>query len=187
MRKTMVFGMLGILVLLIAGILIYRQLAPSITAQDVTVSGTIRSLDSKTVEVVLRVIRTEEEDKLHMMFPVIPGWGGISFTGDQANGWFRPSSVGTSYDSQVILEQAVQQEGDNSDQLMQVFSQDLVGFSLPEEIGTYNMSFTLKALDELPLPLQDPKVYYVHNERLLGKNLSWATGYKLDIVKEGPK
>ncbi|MGO4530527.1 hypothetical protein AB4Z30_15700 [Paenibacillus sp. 2TAF8] len=187
MRKTMVFGMLGILVLLFAGILIYRQLAPSINAQDVTVSGTILSLDSKTVEVVLHVIRTKEEDEQHMTFPIIPGWGGISFTGEQANGWFRPSSVGTSYDSQVILEQAEQQEWHNVDQLKQVFSQELVGFSLPKEIGTYNMSFTLKALDEIPQTLQDPKVYYVHNERLLGKNLSWAAGYKLDILKEGAK
>ncbi|WP_434752194.1 hypothetical protein [Paenibacillus amylolyticus] len=187
MRKTKVYSMIGILVLLFAGILIYRQMASSITAQDVTVSGTIRSLDSKTVEVVLHVVRTKEDEGQHMMFPVIPGWGGLSFTGEQADGRFRPSSVGTSYDNQVILEQAVQQEGRDEGQLKQVFSQDLIGFSLPVKIGTYNMRFTLKALDGTPQPLHEPMIYYVHNERLLGKNLSWAMGYKLDIVKEGSK
>ncbi|PZT53480.1 hypothetical protein [Paenibacillus silvae] len=185
MRKKIIFGIIGVVLLVLVSVWIYRYAAPSLTEQEVTMTGTIRQLDSETVEVELAVTRTKEDHEPHFIFPLVPGWGGISFTEEQEQGLFRPSSVGTSYHDQVILEQMVKMQDHNDNQITkQVFSQDLTGFSVPDEAGTYKMRFTLKSLDETVQPLHNPMVYYVHNERWLGKNLSWAAGQKLDIVKE---
>ena len=36
--------------------------------------------------------------------PVVPGWEGVTFTEEQDDAWYMPSSVGSSYLDQVILE-----------------------------------------------------------------------------------
>ncbi|KAJ3198553.1 hypothetical protein HK101_000068 [Irineochytrium annulatum] len=92
-----------------------------------------------------------------MVYPVVPG----------------------SYLDQVILEEYLKVQGKTRKS-----AENLIGFAIPDEMGSYKLRFTLRSLDGTTQPLENPIVYYVHNEQLLGKDLSWVTGENLEIIKE---
>lgn len=92
---------------------------------------------------------------------------------------YMPSSVGSSYLDQVILEKYLKAQGKTMKS-----ADNLIGFAIPDEIGSYKLRLTLSSSDGTTQPLENPMVYYVHNEHLLGKDLSWVTGENLEINKE---
>ncbi|NMI03061.1 hypothetical protein HF638_03685 [Paenibacillus sp. SZ31] len=179
MRKSTIFWITGITIIILVTLLIYNYVIPSVNAQDVVMAGTIRQIDTDTVEVELEITRKREDKDQHMVYPVVPGWEGVTFTEEQDDAWYLPSSVGSSYVDQVILEKYLKTQGKTRKS-----AENLMGFAIPDEIGSYKLRLTLRSSDGTTQPLENPMVYYVHNEQLLGKNLSWVTGENLEIIKE---
>lgn len=179
MRKRTILWITGITIIFLVTLLIYSYVIPSVNAKDVVMAGTIRQIDANAVEVELEITRKREDKDQHMVYPVVPGWGGATFTEEQDNAWYVPSSVGSSYLDQVILEKYLKVQGKTRKS-----AENLIGFAIPDEMGSYKLRFTLRSLDGTTQPLENPIVYYVHNEQLLGKDLSWVTGENLEIIKE---
>ncbi|MEK4272820.1 hypothetical protein [Paenibacillus sp. FSL R7-0026] len=179
MRKSTIFWITGITIILLVTLLIYSYVIPSVSAQDVVMAGTIRQIDTDVVEVELEITRKREDKDQHMVYPVVPGWEGVTFAEEQDDAWYMPSSVGSSYLDQVILEKYLKAQGKTMKS-----ADNLIGFAIPDEIGSYKLRLTLRSLDGTTQPLENPMVYYVHNEHLLGKDLSWVTGENLEINKE---
>ncbi|WP_433752032.1 hypothetical protein [Paenibacillus amylolyticus] len=179
MRKSTIFGITGITIILLVILLIYSYVIPSVSAQDVVMAGTIRQIDTDAVEVELEITRKREDKNQHMVYPVVPGWEGVTFTEELDDAWYMPSSVGSSYFDQVILEKYLKAQGETMK-----LADNLMGFAIPDETGSYKLRLTLRSFDGTTQPLENPMVYYVHNEQLLGKDLSWVTGENLEIIKE---
>ncbi|MCP1183023.1 hypothetical protein [Paenibacillus sp. 1781tsa1] len=179
MRKRTIFWITGITIIFLVTLLIYSYVIPSVNAKDVVMAGTIRQIDTDAVEVELEITRKREDQDQHMVYPVVPGWGGVTFTDELDDAWYMPSSVGSSYFDQVILEKYLKGQGKTRKS-----ADNLIGFAIPDELGSYKLRFTLRSLDGTTQPLKNPMVYYVHNEQLLGKDLSWVTGENLEIIKE---
>ncbi|MFS0870285.1 hypothetical protein [Paenibacillus xylanilyticus] len=180
MRKQTIFWITGIAIAVVVVLFAYNNLAPSVKEQDVSMKGTIRQIGTDAYEVNMQITRTKEDNDIHMVYPVIFGWGNISFNEEQNDPYFRPSAVGTSGTAEQLLHQALQDEGINTSNE----NGEFWGFSIPDEVGTYKMRFTITPLSEGVDSLENPKIYYVHKEQLLGKNLNWVKGERLEMMKE---
>lgn len=179
MRKSTIFWITGITIIFLVTLLIYSYVIPSVSAQDVVMAGTIRQIDTDAVEIELEITRKREDKDQHILYPVVPGWEGVTFIEEPDDAWYMPSSVGSSYLDQVILEKYLKVQGKTMKS-----ADTLMGFAIPDEIGSYKLRLTLRSLYGTTQPLENPMVYYVHNEQLLGKDLSWVTGENLEIIKE---
>ncbi|MEC0126629.1 hypothetical protein [Paenibacillus pabuli] len=177
MRRSTIFWMTGIAIIIVAVFLVYNNLAPGVTAQDVNMKGTIRQTATDEYEVQLTITRTKEEKGLHMVYPFVPGWGSISFNDKEDNRFIQPTSVGSTGAMEEILRQALQ--GQSSTAIT-----EFAGFSIPDAVGTYKMRFTIHPLGDEAEPIRIPMIYYVHQEKVLGKDLSWVSGEPLEIIKE---
>ncbi|WFR62288.1 hypothetical protein P9222_29375 [Paenibacillus amylolyticus] len=80
MRRSTKFWLTGIAVVTVAVFIIYNNLNPSVTAQDVNLKGTIRQTAAEEYEVQLTIIRRNEDKGQHTIYPVVPGWGSITFS-----------------------------------------------------------------------------------------------------------
>lgn len=176
MRRSTIFWLTGIAIVIVAVFIVYNNLAPSVTAQDVNMKGTIRQTDVDEYEVQLTITRTKEDKGQHTVYPLVPGWGSISFN-EQDNRFIRPTSVGSTGAMEEILRQALQ--GRSSTAIT-----EFAGFSIPDAVGTYKLRFTIHPLGEAAELIRQPMIYYVHQEKLLGKDLSWISGEPLEIIKE---
>ncbi|RAW19408.1 hypothetical protein DC345_01115 [Paenibacillus taichungensis] len=177
MRKSTIFWLTGIGIIIVAAFIVYNNLAPSVTAQDVNMRGTIRQSATDEYEVQLNITRKKEDKGQHIVYPVVPGWGSISFDDKQDNRFIRPTSVGSTGAMEEILRQALQRQSSTA-------IIEFAGFSIPDATGTYKMRFTIHPLSEEAELIRQPMIYYVHQEKLLGKNLSWVSGEPLEIIKE---
>ncbi|WP_440117858.1 hypothetical protein [Paenibacillus sp. QZ-Y1] len=177
MRRNTIFWLTGIAIVIVAVFIVFNNLAPSVTEQDVSIKGTIRQTAADEYEVQLHIIRTKEEKGQHTVYPVVPGWGSISFNDKQDNRFIWPTSVGSTGAMEEILRQALQ--GQSSTTIT-----EFKGFSIPDAVGTYKMRFTIHPLGEEAEPIRIPMIYYVHQEKVLGKDLSWVSGEPLEILEE---
>lgn len=177
MRKSTIFWLTGIAIIIVAVFLVYNNLAPSVTAQDVNMKGTIRQTATDEYEVQLTITRTKEDKDKHMVYPLVPGWGSISFDDKQDNRFIQPTSVGSTGAMEEILRQALQRQ--TSTAII-----EFAGFSIPGGVGTYKIRFTIHPLGEEAELIRQPMIYYVHQEKVLGKDLSWVSGEPLEIIKE---
>ncbi|MEK4661786.1 hypothetical protein MHH93_07825 [Priestia sp. FSL H7-0729] len=177
MRRITTFWLTGITVVTIAVLIIYNNLNPSVTAQDVSLKGTIRQTAAEEYEVQLNIIRRKEDKGQHTVYPVVPGWGSITFSDKKDNRFIQPTSVGSTGATEEVLRQALERQSSTA---MTEFS----GFSIPDAAGTYKMRFTIHPLGGKAEPIKQPMIYYVHEESVLGKDLSWVSGNPLEIIKE---
>lgn len=177
MRRSTIFWITGIAIIIVAAFIVYNNLAPSVTAQDVNMKGTIRQTAADEYEVQLTIIRTKKDKGQHTVYPLVPGWGSISFDDKQDNRFIRPTSVGSTGAMEEIFRQALQ--GQSSTAIT-----EFAGFSIPDAVGTYKMRFTIHPLGKEAELIRQPMIYYVHQEKLLGKDLSWVSGEPLEIIKE---
>lgn len=180
MRKQTIFWMTGIAIVVVLALLTYNNLVPSLKEKDVSMKGTIRQVDTEKYEVDMQITRTKEDNGIYMVYPVIFGWGNLSFNEELDDSYFRPSSVGTSGEMEQLIHQALQDEGINTSNENGNFA----GFSIPDEAGTYRLRFTISPLSENVHSLNDPKIYYVHQEKVLGKNLNWVKKEHMVMIKE---
>ncbi|GAB1156085.1 hypothetical protein YWY31_21100 [Paenibacillus illinoisensis] len=180
MRKQTIFWMTGIAIVVVVVLLTYNNLVPSLKEQDVSMKGTIRQVDTNKYEVDMQITRTKEDNGHHMVYPVIFGWGNLSFNEELDDSYFRPPSVGTSGELEQLVHQALQDEGINTSNENGNFA----GFSIPDEAGIYRVRFTISPLSENVHSLNDPKIYYVHQEKVLGKNLNWVKKERMVMIKE---
>lgn len=79
MRRSTIFWLTGVAIVIVAAFIVYNNLAPSVTAQDVNMKGTIRQTATDEYEVQLTITRTKEDKGQHTVYPLVPGWGSISF------------------------------------------------------------------------------------------------------------
>lgn len=79
-----------------------------------------------------------------------------------------------------LVHQALQDKGINTSNENGNFT----GFSIPDEAGTYRMRFTISPLSEGVPSVRDPRIYYVHQEKVFGKNLHWVKGEHMVMIKE---
>ncbi|OPG98752.1 hypothetical protein B2I21_10510 [Chryseobacterium mucoviscidosis] len=177
MRKSTIFWLTGIAIIIVAVFLVYNNLAPSVTAQDVNMKGTIRQTAADEYEVQLNITRTKEDKGQHAVYPFVPGWGSISFVDKQDSRFIQPTSVGSTGAMEEILRQALQRQSSTA-------IIEFAGFSVPDAVGTYKMRFTIHPLGEEAELIRQPMIYYVHQEKVLGKDLSWVSGEPLEIIKE---
>ncbi|WP_413376661.1 hypothetical protein [Paenibacillus taichungensis] len=177
MRKSTIFWLTGIAIIIVAAFIVYNNLAPSITAQDVNMKGTIRQTATDEYEVQLAITRTKADKGQHTIYPLVDGWGSISFYDKQDNRFIRPTSVGSTGAMEEILRQVLQRQSSTA-------ITEFAGFSIPDAVGTYKVRFTIHPLGEEAELIRQPMIYYVHQEKLLGKDLSWVSGEPLEIIKE---
>ncbi|MDK8189104.1 hypothetical protein QP794_03275 [Paenibacillus sp. UMB7766-LJ446] len=177
MRRSTIFWLTGITIIIVAVFLVYNNLAPSVTAQGVNMKGTIRQTATDEYEVQLTITRTKEDKGQHIVYPFVPGWGSISFVDKQDSRFIQPTSVGSTGAMEEILRQALQRQTSTA-------ITEFVGFSIPDTVGTYKMRFTIHPLGEKAELIRQPMIYYVHQEKVLGKDLSWVSGEPLEIIKE---
>ncbi|PAF32095.1 hypothetical protein [Paenibacillus sp. 7516] len=180
MRKQTIFWITGIAIVVVVVLFTYNNLVPSLKERDVSMKGTIRQIDTDEYEVDIQITRTEEDNDIHMVYPVLFGWGNLSFSEELDDSYFRPSSVGISGELEQFVHQALQDEGINTSNENGIFA----GFSIPDEAGTYRVRFTISPLSENVHSLNDPKIYYVHQEKVLGKTLNWVKKGHMVMIKE---
>jgi len=180
LRKQTIFWITGIAIAVVVVLFAYINLAPNLKEQDVSLKGIIRQIDTDAYEVDVQITRTKEDNDIHMIFPVIFGWGNMSFHEEPDDSYFRPSSVGTSGTLDQLVHQALQDDGINTSNE----NGNFMGFSIPDEAGTYRMRFTISPLSEGAPSVKDPRIYYVHQEKVLGKNLHWVKGEHMVMIKE---
>lgn len=104
MRKQTIFWITGIAIVVVLVLLTYNNLVPSLKEQDVSMKGTIRQVDTDKYEVVMQITRTKEDNGIHMVYPVVFGWGNLSFNEELDDSYFRPSSVGTSGELEHLVQ-----------------------------------------------------------------------------------
>ncbi|KOY16871.1 hypothetical protein [Paenibacillus xylanivorans] len=177
MRRSTIFWLTGIAIVIVAAFIVYNNLAPSVTEQNVNMKGTIRQTTAEEYEVQLTITRTKKDKGQHTVYPYVPGWGSISFNDEQDKRFIRPASVGSTGAMEAILRQALQRQSSTA-------ITEFAGFSIPDAAGTYKMRFTIHPLGEEAELIRQPMIYYVHLEKLLGKDLSWVSGEPLEIIKE---
>ncbi|MGG4481455.1 hypothetical protein [Paenibacillus illinoisensis] len=180
MRKQTIFWITGIAIVVVAVLLTYNNLVPSLKEQDVSMKGTIRQVDTDKYEVDMQITRTKGDNGIHMVYPVVFGWGNLSFNEELDDSYFRPPSVGTSGELEQLVHQALQDEDINTTNE----NGDFTGFSIPDEAGTYRVRFTISPLRKNILSINDPQSYYVHQEKVLGKNLNWVKKERMVMIKE---
>jgi hypothetical protein len=161
MKKKTIVWTSGVLVLLIIGLIFYNNLSPEISKDDVFIASEIQKLDKDMYLVELKITRTKKEMGSNFIYPEIQGLGNLSFKTE--DNLYSPSSIGTDSESYTLLNNEI-----NDDQIKPA----KIGFSIPGDVGTYKMKFTLSNLEGFQI-LTDPSVYYVHKEEWFGKKLSW--------------
>lgn len=97
--------------------------------------------------------------------------GNLSFL--EEDNLYNPSSIGTDYESYVLLNNEIKNEQLKSEE---------IGFSIPGEVGTYKMKFTLSNLGNIQA-LRNPSIYYVHKEEIFGKKLNWVTKISIKTIE----
>lgn len=163
MNNRRIFWSLGLLIIVIIGLVYYNNLSPEISKDDLVIESEIQKLDNDMYLVELAITRTKKETKSNYIYPVIQGLGNLSFL--EKDNLYSPCSIGTDFESYVILNNEIKGEQIKSDG---------IGFSVPGEIGTYKMKFTLSNLGDIQM-LKNPSIYYVHKEERFGKKLNWIT------------
>lgn len=160
-----------IFLFIIAGSLVYygySNLEPSTNRTDIAIVSTIEPYDDEYYNylVEMDIKRNNNDHSAHMVYLVIEGMQGISFTDEQ--GYYKPSSIGIGPSAEQLLRRTDKGE------------KELIGFGIPEEKGDYKSKFLLKTTGEISA-IEDGAFYYIHIEKKLGKDLNWVEEYKIKL------
>jgi len=173
MYNKKVIGWVFVLVLLLAGAcyLYYLNLEPSTKSNDIEIVGTVEPYEHEYYDylVTIEMNRKKHGYSVHMVYPIIPGLHGINFI--QEPGYFTPSSIGSRSDTDELLRGIYREE------------EQFMGFAIPEEEGVYQVKFLLNATETFT-GIEEAKIYYVHVEEKLGKDLSWIQDYNIEVLVE---
>lgn len=173
MYKKVIGGSI-VLVLIIGTIYFikYLNLTPSLVSNDIEIKTSVEPFDDEYYKFLVRmeINRNKEEISSHIVYPLIEGLQGINFIKKQ--GFYSPSSIAQWPLSEEILVK----------NYPEVEEKNLMGFSLPKEIGRYQLEFLLSTDDNFK-ELNEGTLYYVHIEEKFGKNLSWVHKYPITVIE----
>lgn len=171
-KKTKIW-LLIIICLVIVLYLFYQNIRPSVSDEDIKVEATLQSCDSTIYpykEYVIEIKIEKSKDCHVMIYPYSKEIGRITYNvNDEQEDYFIPSSIG----SDGITARAAETELRKNKLIYDMEEISFVGFSFPDEAGTYKARMYVDMLSETNVN-SNPMLVCVYVEEKLGKQLTWA-------------
>lgn len=169
--KAFIGTLIIAIVIIVTAILWYKNIKPSVTADDILVESTLEPNTSDIngdKEYLLRIKMTRNEGSNIAIYPYIEGLSHMSFS-KRDEGYFIPGAIG----SDGSTEAAAINELKSKNLFHNVEEVSLAGFYFPEKAGKYESKIYLDKLKGAS-DIENPALVCVYTEKKFGKKLTWT-------------